>query len=238
MATMFLAGLSLASLNAQAPATQPPPPGTIVCSSPTAARHHCAGDTSAGVVLAKTTGAAACLLGKTWGYDDQGVWVSDGCSGEFLTGAAAAAQAATGAAVGADGTDRVVGRVQSGQRLPGRARQRRRTGDQRLRAGSLPEPDAGQRYLHRSSWQRTRGRRPERHLPAPRHHLVQGLGRAAANRLQHRDLDGEHHQPGARCSAISATSSTRSSASTPGSTAILERGRCKARIRIGWATIE
>ncbi len=96
MATMLLAGLSLASLNAQAPATQPPPPGTIVCSSPTAARHHCAGDTSAGVVLAKTTGAAACLLGKTWGYDDQGVWVSDGCSGEFLTGAAAAAQAATG----------------------------------------------------------------------------------------------------------------------------------------------
>jgi hypothetical protein len=26
------------------------------------------------------------LLGKTWGYDDTGVWVSDGCSGEFVAG--------------------------------------------------------------------------------------------------------------------------------------------------------
>ncbi len=105
MATMLLAGLSLASLNAQAPATPPPPPGTIVCASPTEERHHCAGDTSAGVVLAKSTGPAACLLGKTWGYDDQGVWVSDGCSGEFLTGAAAAAQAATGTP--SEPTDRI-----------------------------------------------------------------------------------------------------------------------------------
>ena len=31
-------------------------------------------------------GQSPCLLGKTWGYDDQGVWVSDGCGGEFLVG--------------------------------------------------------------------------------------------------------------------------------------------------------
>jgi len=35
-------------------------------------------------VLARSTGEAACLLGKTWGYDDTGVWVSDGCSAEFV----------------------------------------------------------------------------------------------------------------------------------------------------------
>jgi hypothetical protein len=49
-------------------------------------RQHCAADTSRGVVLAHSTGAAACLLGKTWGYDDTGIWVSDGCAGEFVLG--------------------------------------------------------------------------------------------------------------------------------------------------------
>ncbi len=31
---------------------------------------------------------APCLLGKTWGYDDTGIWVSDGCAGEFIAGQA------------------------------------------------------------------------------------------------------------------------------------------------------
>jgi hypothetical protein len=31
-------------------------------------------------------GASACLLGKTWGYDDKKVWVADGCSAEFIVG--------------------------------------------------------------------------------------------------------------------------------------------------------
>ncbi len=34
--------------------------------------------------MARTIGDAACLLGKTWGYDDGGVWVLDGCSAEFV----------------------------------------------------------------------------------------------------------------------------------------------------------
>ena len=34
----------------------------------------------------RSTGTAPCLLGKTWGYDDTGIWVSDGCSGEFVAG--------------------------------------------------------------------------------------------------------------------------------------------------------
>jgi hypothetical protein len=37
---------------------------------------------TAGVVLARSTGDAACLLGKTWGYDDTGIWVSDGLQRE------------------------------------------------------------------------------------------------------------------------------------------------------------
>jgi len=34
-------------------------------------------------------GSAPCLLGKSWGYDDTGIWVMDGCAGEFLAGQAA-----------------------------------------------------------------------------------------------------------------------------------------------------
>src|SRR4029077_8846026 len=45
--------------------------------------------TSSGVVLVKSSGSAPCLLGKSWGYDDKGIWVSDGCSGEFLARPAA-----------------------------------------------------------------------------------------------------------------------------------------------------
>ena len=57
---------------------------TVTCSSATGERQQCPADTSAGVLLARSTGTGTCLLGKTWGYDDTGVWVLDGCSGEFL----------------------------------------------------------------------------------------------------------------------------------------------------------
>ena len=65
-------------------------PAPLACVSRAAGeRQHCPADTSAGVALARPTGVAACLIGKTWGYDDKGVWVSDGCAGEFVIGAAA-----------------------------------------------------------------------------------------------------------------------------------------------------
>ena len=61
---------------------------TITCASTGAQRTACAADTSRGVVLLRSTGAAPCLLGRTWGYDQKSVWVSDGCSAEFATGPA------------------------------------------------------------------------------------------------------------------------------------------------------
>jgi DUF3011 family protein len=61
-------------------------PVRVACSSKIGERKHCAADTSQGVVLAKSSGEAPCLLGKTWGYDDKGIWVSDGCGGEFVVG--------------------------------------------------------------------------------------------------------------------------------------------------------
>ncbi len=64
----------------------PAAPNTIVCESKDGQRLHCPATTSAGVALVKSTGTGPCLLGKTWGYDDTGVWVSDNCGGEFALG--------------------------------------------------------------------------------------------------------------------------------------------------------
>ena len=75
-----------------APPTAAAPQARVACSSTGGERQHCAADTSAGVVLARSLGSAPCLLGKTWGYDDTGVWVSEGCSAEFVTGQAAPAE--------------------------------------------------------------------------------------------------------------------------------------------------
>jgi DUF3011 family protein len=59
---------------------------TIACGSKAGERNACSADTSAGVVLMRSTGDAPCLLGKTWGYDQTSIWVADGCTGEFVTG--------------------------------------------------------------------------------------------------------------------------------------------------------
>jgi hypothetical protein len=56
---------------------------SIVCGSTTGERQSCAASTTGGVTLVKSLGVAACELGRTWGYDEKGVWVSDGCGGEF-----------------------------------------------------------------------------------------------------------------------------------------------------------
>jgi len=74
---------------------QPPNPGaeprSLLCESrPGEDRRTCGADTSSGVALLRSTGSAACLLGNNWGYDADGVWVAEGCSGEFVLGESAA----------------------------------------------------------------------------------------------------------------------------------------------------
>jgi Protein of unknown function (DUF3011) len=61
----------------------------LSCASKPGETIRCPADTSAGVVLLRSSGESACLLGKTWGYDSASIWVSDGCTGEFVTGQAA-----------------------------------------------------------------------------------------------------------------------------------------------------
>ena len=70
-------------------AAAPASTASVVCASSLGTRQECPADTSRGVVLARSSGDAACLLGKTWGYDDRGVWVADGCVGEFIVGPSA-----------------------------------------------------------------------------------------------------------------------------------------------------
>jgi len=60
----------------------------VTCVSTSSERVACAANTATGVVLMRSTGSAPCLLGKTWGYDQTSIWVSDGCGGEFVTGRA------------------------------------------------------------------------------------------------------------------------------------------------------
>jgi hypothetical protein len=84
MATPVAAQVAPPSTPAASPA---PPPTTaaptIACASKPGERQHCPADTSKGVVLAKSSGEFPCMLGRTWGYDEAGIWVSDGCGGEF-----------------------------------------------------------------------------------------------------------------------------------------------------------
>ena len=58
----------------------------LTCKSDDGARRHCLGYTGAGVALRQSTGTASCLLGRNWGYDASGVWVTEGCGGEFALG--------------------------------------------------------------------------------------------------------------------------------------------------------
>lgn len=58
----------------------------LTCVSEQGERQHCAAYTDAGVVLERSTGQASCLLGRTWGYDAEGIWVTEGCGGRFAVG--------------------------------------------------------------------------------------------------------------------------------------------------------
>ena len=159
---------------------------TVPCTSKPGGRQHCVADTSAGVVLVRSTGAAACLLGKTWGYDDTGVWVTDGCSGEFAglsepparRPAPGHAGPRRGAAKGAErpmietwgefdpGKGFLVGRSSAGElSISGYALVRY--------VNQMPGEQTFTDHLGNEQ----HGRWPQRHLPAPGDGLLQGLAR-------------------------------------------------------------
>ncbi len=56
---------------------------TLRCESNDGNRHYCAADTRGGVTLSRQISGSACIQGSTWGYDQRGVWVDQGCRADF-----------------------------------------------------------------------------------------------------------------------------------------------------------
>lgn len=59
------------------------PVRTIRCESNNGTRETCAVDTGRGVVLSKQLSNLGCTKGKTWDYNENGVWVTRGCRAIF-----------------------------------------------------------------------------------------------------------------------------------------------------------
>jgi Protein of unknown function (DUF3011) len=101
MTRLVLSTLIIVATSAPATAERISPPAqstsqtTLVCRSNSSTREICTANTQGGVTLVRSLGAVVCEFGRNWGYDEKGIWVSDGCSGEFIvygstTGPAAA----------------------------------------------------------------------------------------------------------------------------------------------------
>lgn len=58
----------------------------VRCESREYRTQRCAMDTRGGVRITRVLGNAACRQGQSWGHDRRGVWVSNGCRAEFVSG--------------------------------------------------------------------------------------------------------------------------------------------------------
>ena len=67
-------------------AAQERPVQLIPCSSDDGEKQYCTADTRHGARLVRQRSQAACKEGESWGYDEEGIWVDRGCSGEFALG--------------------------------------------------------------------------------------------------------------------------------------------------------
>jgi hypothetical protein len=56
---------------------------SLICESKNNIRHTCRADVRSGVVLARQLSDNACVRGRTWGTNREGIWVDDGCRAEF-----------------------------------------------------------------------------------------------------------------------------------------------------------
>lgn len=67
-------------------------PQLLRCESVNQRERYCPVDTRGGVRLVRKDSRADCVLGRTWGYDRGGVWVTRGCRARFEVGGRAYAQ--------------------------------------------------------------------------------------------------------------------------------------------------
>jgi hypothetical protein len=59
---------------------------TLRCESEGFEYKRCPIDAHGGVQLMEQLSDSACRQGETWGYDQHGIWVANGCAGAFLVG--------------------------------------------------------------------------------------------------------------------------------------------------------
>ncbi len=55
----------------------------VSCASNDGRRNYCRAPVSRGAELVRQVSRSACIQGRNWGWDRGGVWVADGCRGEF-----------------------------------------------------------------------------------------------------------------------------------------------------------
>lgn len=58
----------------------------VRCESDDNRSRRCSADTRGGVVLSRQLSRTRCEQGRNWGWDNAGIWVSQGCRAEFMTG--------------------------------------------------------------------------------------------------------------------------------------------------------
>ena len=58
----------------------------ISCASDDGRRHYCQADTRGRVQLLKKQSDSSCQEGRSWGYDERGIWVDHGCRADFQVG--------------------------------------------------------------------------------------------------------------------------------------------------------
>ena len=83
LSLVFIAAALLAAFAASAQARS-----NISCESREYRYNRCETDTDGYARLLSQQSQAPCIRGQTWGYDDRGVWVDEGCAGEFEVGGA------------------------------------------------------------------------------------------------------------------------------------------------------
>jgi hypothetical protein len=69
---------------------------TLTCESGDGREQHCSADTRGGVWLETQLSRAPCRQGETWGYDNRGVWTSNGCRARFGLGTPKSASSGSG----------------------------------------------------------------------------------------------------------------------------------------------
>ena len=84
-AALTLSSLAIAGLLALSPA-RAEAQRTLTCESRGFDATRCNVDVRGGVRLVRQLSSAACERGRSWGYDDRGIWVSRGCRAQFALG--------------------------------------------------------------------------------------------------------------------------------------------------------